>query len=103
MYKEPKAVTDNLQQKLPRSNIIISMVEPREDDLSLHFNTQIVNVLIRKEFEINGCSNISICDNSNMYLDPGGNPKIAFLDDKDRYHLSDRGVSNLAANFKNAI
>ena len=94
-----KDLTDQVEEKWPDSKIIISLATPRNDSNLLQINTQVVNALLKKEYMDN--SKITISDNDNMLLN--GQPNEQFLDKTDRYHLSDQGVSKLAANIKNSI
>jgi lysophospholipase L1-like esterase len=87
-----------IQQEWDSTRIIISLATPRTDDISYHTNGQILNALVKQQ--LHGNSSVSLIDHSYMLHD--GNPQYGLLAD-DGFHLSDKGVSLLAANIKRAI
>lgn len=99
---DPQACVDALAElikivkdKWINTTTIISLATPRLDNLGYHTNGQITNALIKQRI-----TEVSYCDHSNMLKD--GNPTPDYLSD-DKYHLSKKGTSILAANIKKAI
>ena len=89
-----KNLTDDMETKWPESKIILSLATPRKDSDLYQVNTQVVNALLKRQFIDN--QRVTISDNDNMLI--YGQPNEQFLDKSDGYHLSDQGVSKLAAN-----
>ena len=94
-----KNLTDDMETKWPESKIILSLATPRKDSDLYQVNTQVVNALLKRQFIDN--QRVTISDNDNMLI--YGQPNEQFLDKSDGYHLSDQGVSKLAANIKQSI
>ena len=103
--KDPKTCVSEMQllvedviQKWPEITIIISLTTPRNDGVIHHTNGQIVNAMLRQTYNQHG--KVYLVDHSNMCHD--GLPISDCLSD-DGYHLSDKGVTQLAGNIRRAI
>ena len=93
-------VIELIKSKWPNVKIIVSLTTPRTDNLNNQTNGQIINAMLKQKF-LQGGSDVCIIEHNNM-LYSDGNPNKSLLRE-DGYHLTDRGVSNLAQNFRNAI
>ncbi|CAC5421077.1 unnamed protein product [Mytilus coruscus] len=90
------SIINTCSEKWPRAKKVISLVTPRPDG----YNTKVdlLNTMIKFTF---ADSLVFICDNSN--LSRRGVPQSKFQNMTDKYHLSQAGTSQLAANFKESI
>lgn len=102
---EPQVCVQNLEhlilevkQKWNDVTILVSLTTPRSDDLLHQTNGQIINALIKQRFSDNEM--ILYCDHSNMLKN--GNPNADYLSE-DKYYISAKGISMLAANLKKSI
>ncbi|CAC5399219.1 unnamed protein product [Mytilus coruscus] len=92
-------IIEDTHKRHPDLKIIISLPTPRADDESLNIKAQMLSIMLKEKF--NNKDNVTLCDNSNMAYK--GTPIQKFLDSKDKYHLSNSGVSMLAANMRDCI
>lgn len=77
--------------------IVVSLTTPRNDSILHNTNGQIINALVKQNLSDR---NVVLVDHSNMCS--GVNP-IPDLLSNDHYHLSTKGVAQLASNIKRAI
>lgn len=86
-------------QRFKNIKIILSLPTPRADDEKLNNKAQILSLQLKDKFQ--DVENVTLCDNSNLAYK--GRALQKFLAPKDNYHLSDSGVSMLAANIRDCI
>ncbi|CAC5374404.1 unnamed protein product [Mytilus coruscus] len=95
--KELGDIILSMQQKWESMKIIVSLTTPRSDSLIYNTNGQIINALMKQSFsEVN----IMFVDHSNMAF--GGDPTPEMLAE-DKFHLSTKGIDQLASNIKRTI
>ncbi|VDI52008.1 Hypothetical predicted protein [Mytilus galloprovincialis] len=95
--KELGDIILSLQQKWESMKIIVLLTTPRSDSLIHNTNGQIINALMKQSFsEVN----VLFVDHSNKAF--GGNPTPEMLA-VDKFHLSTKGIAQLASNIKRAI
>jgi hypothetical protein len=95
--KELSDIVSSTQQKWGSLKIIVSLATPRSDSIIHNTNGQIINALVKQNLSI---LNVVFADHSNMAV--GGNPIPGMLQE-DGYHLSYKGIAQLASNLKRAI
>jgi hypothetical protein len=95
--KELSDIVSSTQQKWGSLKIIVSLATPRSDSIIHNTNGQIINALVKQNLS---ALNVVLADHSNMAV--GGNPIPGMLQE-DGYHLSYKGIAQLASNLKRAI
>jgi hypothetical protein len=90
-------VVSSIFEKWCTVKIVVSLTTPRNDSILHNTNGQIINALVKQNLSDR---NVVLVDHSNMCS--GGNP-IPDLLSNDHYHLSAKGVAQLASNIKRAI
>jgi hypothetical protein len=90
-------VVSSIFEKWCTVKIVVSLTTPRNDSILHNTNGQIINALVKHNLSDR---NVVLVDHSNMCS--GGNP-IPDLLSNDHYHLSAKGVAQLASNIKRAI
>ena len=90
-------VVSSIFEKWCTVKIVVSLTTPRNDSILHNTNGQIINALLKHNLSDR---NVVLVDHSNMCS--GGNP-IPDLLSNDHYHLSAKGVAQLASNIKRAI
>jgi len=90
-------IVSTIQKKWAKVKIIVSLTTPRKDSMIHNTNGQIINAMMKQKLsEIN----VLCVDHSNMAV--GGEPISDFLQE-DGYHLSVKGIAQLAGNMKKVI
>ena len=91
-------IIDIVKQEWASTQMIIFLTTPRVDNIKYHTNGQIINALIKQQ--LHDHPSVNLIDHGYMLHD--GNPLPDLLTE-DGVHLSEKGVSQLAANMKRAI
>lgn len=91
-------IVSEATSKWPMVKCVISFTTPRKDSMAHFTNAQIINALLKQKFS--GIDNIFLADHSNMLVN--GNPNHSLLRE-DKYHLNEKGISQLASNIKRAV
>ena len=92
-------IVDNISTKWKDTKTVISLTTPRLDNRIHRLNSEILDGLIKMKYLNN--KDVYVSDNSNMQH--GSVPLSDLLNRKDNFHLSQKGVSMLASNMKNAL
>jgi hypothetical protein len=91
-------VIQTIHTKWTDVKTIVSLTTPHADSRLARLNSEIVDGLLKRDCMDK--KDIYISDNSNMWHGP---TPVNDLLKTDKFHLSDRGVSLLASNIKNAM
>jgi len=91
-------VVQLISSKWKNTKTIVSLTTPRNDSEMHCVNSEILDGLIKRNFLAQ--ENVIICDNENMWH---SNISQNQLLKDDKFHLSDKGTSMLAANMKRML
>ena len=91
-------VVESISTKWSNTKTIVSLTTPRFDNRLHRLNSEILDGLIKKKYLEN--KDVFVSDNTNLWHGPVPTSELL---KHDKFHLTDRGTSMLAANLKNAI
>lgn len=94
-----ESAINKIQQKFEDTEVIISLPTPRADDEAINDKAQILSLMIKDK--LRNAEKIHLCNNSNMSYK--GKALMKFLEPRDKKHLTDSGVSVLAANIRDTV
>lgn len=87
------------KDKVPKTKVIVPLPTPRADNPQLNYKARIISAMLKNQ--LSNTQDVLLCDNSNLSYK--GEAVAKFLNRKDQYHLSDVGVSVLAANIRDTV
>ena len=82
----------------PNTKMVLSLPTPRSDSEIVNNNGQLISAMLKNDYVKD--QNISLCDNSNLAFK--GKPIGRFIEN-DGFHLSNQGITMLAANLRDNI
>lgn len=92
-------IIQQTQELYENTKIVISLPTPRSDKKTLNHNAMIASAMLKDKFQ--DSPDVHMCDNSNLAYK--GEPIAKYFDSRDGVHLSQNGVSLLAANIRDSI
>ena len=87
-----------ISNKWQNIKTVVSLSTPRTDNRICRVNSEIIDGLVKREFMDK--QDVYVSDNGNMWH---GSIPISHLLKSDKFHLTERGISLLASNIKNAL